>query len=156
LAAEGGFAAGCQWVIDYLINKARSFIFSTALSPATIAAARAALHILLTEPYRVERLALKAAMMQDKLKLAGVPVLKSETPILPVLIGAASKSMEFSEKLYTENLLVSAIRPPTVPVGCSRLRLTITDAHVVEDIDKASDLIIHTAMEMGLMNSVAK
>jgi len=149
LAAEGGFAAGGQLVIDYLINKARSFIFSTALSPATIAAARAALQILLTEPYRVERLALKAAMMKDKLKLAGVTVLKSETPILPVLIGEASQTVEFSEKLYTENLLVAAIRPPTVPIGSSRLRLTITDAHLVEDIDKASDLIIHTAMKMG-------
>ncbi len=156
LAAEGGFAAGSQLVIDYLINKARSFVFSTALSPATIAAARAALQILLTEPYRVERLALKAAMMKDKLKLAGVPVLKSETPILPVLIGVASQTVEFSEKLYAEKLLVSAIRPPTVPIGSSRLRLTITDAHVVEDIDKASDLIIHTTMKMGLMNSVTK
>jgi len=88
-------------------------------------------------------------MMKDKLKLAGVTVLKSETPILPVLIGEASQTVEFSEKLYTENLLVAAIRPPTVPIGSSRLRLTITDAHLVEDIDKASDLIIHTAMKMG-------
>jgi len=149
LASEGGFAVGSQLVIDYLINKARSFIFSTALAPATIATARAALQILLTEPYRVERLALKAAMMKNKLKLAGVPVLKSETPILPILIGAASQTVDFTEKLYAEKLIVSAIRPPTVPVGSSRLRLTMTDAHSAADIDKASDIIIHTAIKMG-------
>lgn len=155
LASEGGFAAGSQLVIDYLINKARSFIFSTALSPATLAAARAALQILLTEPYRVERLALKAAMLKDKLKLAGVSVLKSETPILPILIGEASQSLDFAEKLYDEKLIVSAIRPPTVPIGSSRLRLTITDAHVVEELATASDIIIYTARAMGLMNPLA-
>jgi len=156
LAAEGGFAAGSQLVIDYLTNKARSFIFSTALSPATLAAARAALQVLLTEPYRVERLALKAARIKDKLTLAGVHLLKSETPIVPIRIGAASQSMDFAEKLYAEKLIVSAIRPPTVPVGSSRLRLTITDAHLVEDIDKASDIIIHAARTMGIMNSLNK
>jgi 7-keto-8-aminopelargonate synthetase-like enzyme len=97
----------------------------------------------------VERLALKAAMMKDKLKLAGVPLLKSETPILPILIGAASQAMDFTEKLYAEKLVVSAIRPPTVPTGSSRLRLTITGAHSAADIDKASDIIIHTAIKMG-------
>lgn len=156
LASEGGFAAGSQLVIDYLINKARSFIFSTALSPATLAAASAALQILLTEPYRVEKLAVKAAIMKDELRLAGVPLLKSETPILPILIGTASQAMDFAEKLYAEKLIVSAIRPPTVPVGSSRLRLTITGAHSVADIDKASDLIIHTAIKMGLVKPFAR
>lgn len=155
LASEGGFAAGSQLVINYLINKARSFIFSTALSPATLAAASAALQILLTEPYRVERLALKAAAMKDKLRLAGVPLLKSETPIIPILIGAASQAMDFTEKLYAEKLIVSAIRPPTVPVGSSRLRLTMTGAHSAADIDKASAIIIHTAIKMGRVKPFA-
>lgn len=151
LAAEGGFVAGSHLLIHYLMNRARSFIFSTALSAATIAAARAALQVLIAEPKRVEILNTKATMLKKELLSAGLPVLASETPIIPLLIGDAAQTLAFSRTLYDARLIVSAIRPPTVPAGSSRLRLTVTAAHSSRDLAKASGIIIHAAKKAGLI-----
>jgi 8-amino-7-oxononanoate synthase len=151
LAAEGGFVAGSHLLIRYLINRARSFIFSTALSAATIAAARAALQIVMTEPSRVEMLKTKATMLKKELIAAGLPLLASDTPIIPLLISDAAQTLVFSKNLYDAGLIVSAIRPPTVPAGSSRLRLTVTAAHSSEDLAKASDIITNAAKRSRLI-----
>ena len=141
LAAEGGFVAGSELVIRYLTNKARSFIFSTALSAATIAAADKALQVLQAEPWRIGRLQEKSRLVKDKLLTAGLDLLPSETPIIPIVTGSAERTLDFSKKLESQGILVSAIRPPTVPQGQSRLRLTITDGHCAAELAAAADII---------------
>lgn len=138
LAAEGGFAAGSKLLVEYLTNKARSFIFSTALSPASIASADAALQVLQEEPWRVSQLKEKSILFKTKLLAARLEVLPSDTPILPILTGSASRTMAIAVKLKEQGLLASAIRPPTVPQGQSRLRLTVTDAHKEEELIAAA------------------
>jgi 8-amino-7-oxononanoate synthase len=130
LASEGGYVAGAQVIIDYLRNKARPFIFSTFLSPADIAAALAALKLLRTEaPLYLQRLRENTLYLRQALAAAGLPVVPGMTPIVPVIVGAADQTVELEQYLKREGILISAIRPPTVPQGSSRLRITVTAAH---------------------------
>jgi 8-amino-7-oxononanoate synthase len=150
LAAEGGFVAGTQLLIDYLMNKARSFIFSTALSPATLAAAGAALQQLREHPELVATLALRAKLLKQQLLDGGVLLTPSDTPIIPVLVGDADKAVQVAAKLYEAGLIVSAIRPPTVGLGRSRLRITVTAAHKVAELEQAGQTIIAVCRQLGI------
>ena len=130
LAAEGGYVAGKKMIIDYLRNKSRPFIFSTFLSPADMEAALAALRILKTEaPAYLRRLRENTDYVRSALTAAGLPVVTGMTPIIPVITGSASLAVKLEQRLYQEGILLSAIRPPTVAPGSSRLRITITAAH---------------------------
>ena len=130
LAAEGGYVAGKKMIIDYLRNKSRPFIFSTFLSPADMEAALAALRILKTEaPAYLRRLRENTDYVRSALTAAGLPVVPGMTPIIPVITGSASLAVKLEQRLYQEGILLSAIRPPTVAPGSSRLRITITAAH---------------------------
>lgn len=151
LASEGGYVAGSQVLIEYLINKARSFIFSTALSPGTIGAAYAAIEELETNPTLVDQLLKNAAYMRKTLIDAGLQVDGSITPILPILIGEASLAVKMAEQLKEIGLLVSAIRPPTVKPGASRLRLTVSAAHEHFDLVRAAQGIISVSKELHLL-----
>jgi len=148
LAAEGGFVAGSKVLITYLVNRARSFIFSTALSAPVIAAGAAALSVLWQEPERVSQLQRKAELVKKILLQGGVQLLPSDTPILPILSGSAERALAFSKRLEQRGLLVSAIRPPTVPVGQSRLRLTVTDAHSEADLRRAAQIVIEEQKDL--------
>ncbi|SFL46207.1 8-amino-7-oxononanoate synthase [Pelosinus propionicus] len=150
LASEGGYVAGSQVLIDYLINKARSFIFSTALSPATVGAAHGALLELQNHPELVETVLQNAQYVREALASAGVPVEGSITPILPIMVGEAARAVEMVALLKDEGLLVSAIRPPTVPSGSSRLRLTISAAHDRKELAKAVESIIAVSRRVKL------
>lgn len=143
LASEGGFVCGKQVYIDYLINKSRPFIFSTALSPSTIASANAALNLLKenSEEY-LNNLNENTRLMRKLLNDAGLNVVDGETPIIPIIIGPADLANKFSKKLEEEGILVSSIRPPSVPKGESRLRLTIIATHTKEEIEFAARKII--------------
>jgi len=123
LGSLGGFVCGSKELIDYLRNKARSFIYTTALPPANCAAAIAAIDVIENEPEIRQRLL-------DNLKIGGW-----ETPIVPIVLGSAEKTLEVSKKLFDQGIFVSAIRPPTVPKEQSRLRITITASHTKEDIE---------------------
>jgi glycine C-acetyltransferase/8-amino-7-oxononanoate synthase len=123
IGSLGGFVAGSHALIDYLRNKARSFIYTTALPPAACAAALAAIEIIESEPELVRNLRMNSRF------------LGKETPIIPILIGDADKTMEVSQKLFDRGIFVSGIRPPTVPKNESRLRLTVTANHSKEDIE---------------------
>ncbi|WP_296870204.1 pyridoxal phosphate-dependent aminotransferase family protein [uncultured Methanobrevibacter sp.] len=143
LASEGGFVCGKQVYIDYLINKSRPFIFSTALSPATIASANAALNLLKenSEEY-LNNLNSNTSLMRELLTNAGLNIVDGETPIIPILIGPADLANKISKELEKEGILVSSIRPPSVPKDMSRLRLTVIATHTKEDIEYTAKKII--------------
>ena len=143
LASEGGFVCGKQVYIDYLINKSRPFIFSTALSPATIASANAALNLLKenSEEY-LNNLNENTRLMRKLLCDAGLNIVDGETPIIPIIIGPADLANKISKELEKEGILVSAIRPPSVPKDMSRLRLTVIATHTKEEIEYTAQKII--------------
>ena len=143
LASEGGFVCGKQVYVDYLINKSRPFIFSTALSPATIASANTALNLLKENSKEyLKNLNENTQLMRKLLTDAGLNIVEGETPIIPIIIGPAELTNKLSEELKKEGILVSAIRPPSVPKGESRLRLTIIATHTKEEIECTAKKII--------------
>ena len=143
LASEGGFVCGKQVYIDYLINKSRPFIFSTALSPATIASANAALNLLKenNEEY-LNELNSNTSLMRELLTNAGLNIVDGETPIIPIIIGPADLANKISKELEKEGILVSSIRPPSVPKDMSRLRLTVIATHTKGEIEYTAKKII--------------
>jgi len=151
LAGEGGFVAAKRGLIDYLINRARSFIFSTALSPVTIAVALKALEIIRLEPEARERLLANALWFRNRLRAAGFKVMESRTPIISLVIGEAEAAMLFSKLLYERDIFVTAIRPPTVPSGTSRLRISIMATHTKADLEKALNDIEAVGQALGVL-----
>ncbi len=143
LASEGGFVCGKKVYMDYLINKSRPFIFSTALSPSTIASANTALN-LLKENHKeyLTNLNNNTKLMRELLNNGGLNIVEGQSPIIPIIVGSADLTNRFSKELEKEGILVSAIRPPSVPKGESRLRLTIIASHTKEEIEFAADKII--------------
>ena len=142
-ASEGGFVTGKQVYLDYLINKSRPFIFSTALSPATIASANTALNLLKENSKEyLKNLNDNTKLMRTLLTEAGLNVVEGETPIIPIIIGPAELANKLSDELKKEGILVSAIRPPSVPKGESRLRLTVMATHTKEEIEFTAKTII--------------
>jgi 8-amino-7-oxononanoate synthase len=134
LGSVGGYVAANSTIIDYLVNTSRSFIFSTALSPADIGAALAALQVLETDASVLGRLQENVNYMADQLISMGIDA-TNETPIFPILIGRNEDTLAVSEYLYEAGIIGTAIRPPTVPIGESRIRLTVTAAHNKKQID---------------------
>lgn len=151
LASEGGFVAGSRALIDYLANTARSFIFSTALSPVTIAVSLAALKIVKAEPQRRETLLGHAAWLRKRLADAGFAVDHHPTPIISMGLGAPDLALNFSHLLMEQGLFASAIRPPTVPAGTSRLRINLMATHVREDLEWAAACIEDTGRKLGII-----
>jgi len=149
LASEGGFIAGKRSLIDYLVNTARSFIFSTALSPATIAVSLKALDIIRTEPQRRQTLCANTAWFRAELRAAGFDVAENEAPIISIVVGEPDLAVTFSNRLMDRNIFVSAIRPPTVPEGTSRLRISIMATHTKDDLELALRCIAQVGLELG-------
>ena len=145
LGSVGGYVAANSTIIDYLVNTSRSFIFSTALSPADIGAALAALHVLETDTSVLGRLQENVNYMSDQLTSMGIDS-TNETPIFPILIGSNEDTLAVSDYLYEAGIIGTAIRPPTVPIGESRIRLTVTAAHTKEQIDYVCRSL-HNAMK---------
>jgi len=137
VASEGGYAAGSNDLIDYLKNSARSFIYSTALSPATIAVSIKALEIIEKDEERRFNLLKMSNWFQNELKIAGFNVIETKTPIIPIMIGPADKAVEFSKNLLEEGIYIPAIRPPSVPEGTSRLRISLMATHTTQDLEEA-------------------
>ncbi len=140
LGAEGGFAAASRNIIDYLVNKARSFIFSTSQAPAALAAAWEALGIIEAEPWRVARLQNNVKVFCDALRENGVPV-QSETPIIPILIGDEARAMQVAADLEEAGIMTPAIRYPTVAKGAARLRAALMADHTEEQLRGAAKAI---------------
>lgn len=143
LGAEGGFVAASREIIDFLRNRSRPFIFSTAIGPATTAAALRALALLEEAPEQyVGRLRQNTQIMRQILTDAGLPLLPGPTPILPIVMGGEEETVAYAAACRKAGLLLSAIRPPSVPKGTSRIRLTVTAAHTEEEIRQACEILI--------------
>ena len=137
VGALGGYIAGSHALIQLLINKARGFIFTTGLPPATLAAANAALDIIRSSPEVRQRLFSHAKFLQTELTHLGYTLLPSETQILPVVLGSPQQATSIAEALLTEGVFAPAIRPPAVPPDTSRLRLTVMATHTDAEIQQA-------------------
>ncbi|QEK12811.1 8-amino-7-oxononanoate synthase [Crassaminicella thermophila] len=134
IASVGGYIAGKKEVIDYFKNLSRSFIFSTGLPPASIAVSLKAIEIIEKDNKRRERLTVLSNWFKKELKLMGFNTTDTITPIIPVIIGDAKKANKLSENLLEEGIYIPAIRPPTVPKGTSRLRISLMATHTYEDL----------------------
>lgn len=139
--SAGGFVAGSALVRDLLINTARGFIFSTGLAPAAAAAALAAVQIVQNDPALGPELLARSRFLRDRLRNAGVDVPLDPSPIVPVVLGDNELTMTAAEALRDRGILVHGIRPPTVPAGTSRLRLSITLAHSFADLERLADAV---------------
>lgn len=135
LGAAGAFVAGSEALIEYLIQRARSWVFSTAPPPSIAAAARAALAIIQSEPEHRRRLLSNIARFRSGAAQLGIPLSPSMTAIQPLVLGDAARAMALSRQLFERGWWVAAIRPPTVPIGTSRLRITLSAAHTTTQID---------------------
>ena len=141
LGCFGAFVAGSRELRELLINRARPFIFTTALPPAVVASALEALSLLDKEPEWRKALWENVDFFKNGLQERGFNTLDSATPIIPIIVGEARQAVSISESLLQEGLFIQAIRPPTVPEGSSRLRVTITAAHTKEDLAWALEVL---------------
>ncbi len=131
----GAFVAGSADLVDTLVQRARTYIYTTALPPAVAAATRAALSVSITESWRRERVLALTRRFRALARSAGIPLGASETPIQPILLGSTDAAMRASAALLERGFFVVGIRPPTVPAGTSRLRLTLSAAHSDADVE---------------------
>ncbi|MBD0406348.1 glycine C-acetyltransferase [Bacillus sp. 1021] len=147
----GGYAAGSQVLIDYLRHKGRPFLFSTSHPPAVTAACIEAIDVLLEEPEHMEKLWENTAYFKDKLVQMGLTLTKSETPIVPILIGEEEKAQALSDLLLTRSVFAQSIVYPTVAQGKARIRTIITAEHTKEELDRALEVIRSAAKELQLV-----
>lgn len=133
---QGGFVAGAEALIELLIQSARTYIYSTALPSAVAVATLASLRLAQAEAWRREQLAERIEQFRSGAGRLGLELVDSTTPIQPLLLGTESRALELSAALEARGLLITAIRPPTVPAGTSRLRITLTAAHTADDIEQ--------------------
>lgn len=134
LGSIGGFVAGRRSLIEWLVNKARPYVFSTALPPAAAAASCAALDVVHTEPARRIELLQRAESLRAKLRAQGWDVGPSVSQIIPLIVGDAARTMQLAAQLRERGFLVPPIRPPSVPAGAARLRLSLSYGHMPEQI----------------------
>jgi len=151
LGGFGAYVAGSDVLREYLINRARSFIFTTALPPADMAMALEAVRMVWEEPQRRRRLHQNVVYLVDGLKSLGFQVTNQGTAIIPVIIGPEDKTMDMSTKLLEYGVFVAGIRPPTVPPGTSRLRVTVMATHAQEDLDEALEAFERAGKEVGVI-----
>ncbi len=154
LGSFGAYVAGDGPLIELLHNRARSFIYSTALPPPVLGAMPAALAIIREEPERRAYLLEQAGLFRRRLQETGFDTLDSETQIIPVLVGDNAGALEFAARLQQAGLMAVAIRPPTVPPGGARLRLSLSAAHGAADLERAAEMIIQVGREMGVDNGI--
>jgi 8-amino-7-oxononanoate synthase len=141
LGSYGAYVCCDAELAKYLINTARTLIFSTALSPPAVAAAMAALELLREQPRRVEKLQRNALVLREALAGEGLAVPEGRTQILPVIVGDAGEAVRASERALEKGIFAQAIRPPTVPAGSSRLRLTVMASHTRSELRDAARVV---------------
>ena len=132
----GAFVAGSEELIEWLIQEARTYIYTTAMPPAIACATLASLRLIEDEGWRREKLRDNVVLFRRSAQLAGLNCTRSDTAIQPLVVGAATDALAVSEALFEQGLQVVAIRPPTVPQGSARLRITLSAAHEAADIER--------------------
>ena len=148
LGSYGAFACCSRKMAEFLINRARTLIFSTALPPASVAAGLAALRLIRGQPELVERLRRNAEVMREALTSAGLLGERAPAPgvpIFPLIAGDPDQAVRHSQDALSRGVFAQAIRPPTVPQGTSRLRVTVSAAHEARDLRDAAAVLASTA-----------
>ncbi len=148
LGSFGAFVAGSDTLIETLINFARPYIYTTAMPPAVAAATRASLRLVQREPWRRAHLQSLITHFRTRAAALGLVLMDSSSPIQPLLLGDEARALAVSEQLAARGLLVIAIRPPTVPAGSSRLRITLSAAHSLADVDRLLDALADILVEV--------
>ena len=151
LGCFGAYMAGKRSLIEFLINTGRVFLYTTALPPSVCACVLASLDLLDEEPERRERLWTNVHYLREGLNQLGFDTMKSQAHIIPVLIGEPKITMEMDRRLLEDKVFVQGIRPPTVPEGKCRLRVTVMATHTREDIDFALEKFEKVGKELGLI-----
>ncbi|MED3562630.1 8-amino-7-oxononanoate synthase [Bacillus xiapuensis] len=151
VGTEGGFVAGSKVLIDFLLNHARTFIFQTAMPPAICAASYAAIEVIEESNEKRQKLFSNVKEIKTSLVEMGFVVMGDLTPIIPVIIGDATEAVIFAEKLQENGIFSPAIRPPTVPAGESRIRLTVTSDHSSDDIEYLLNGFYSIGKELNLI-----
>ena len=151
LGCYGAYVVGRKWLIDYLMNKMRSFIFTTALPPSVLGSIKAAIDIVRTEQFRRKQLMEHSHYFAYSLKKLGFQIGQSETQIIPIVIGPNEETMLFSRKLQEEGIAAIAVRPPTVPEGQARIRFTVMATHERNDLEQAIEKIAHVGRKLGVI-----
>ena len=149
LGTAGAFVAGDTDLIEFLIQQARSYIYTTALPPAIAAATLASLDVLLRESWRQSHLAALIQRFRQGAAQLDLPLLLSDTAIQPLHVGGSEHALDLSHRLREKNILVTAIRPPTVPDNTARLRITLSAAHSFEDVDILLAALEETVQPQG-------
>jgi 8-amino-7-oxononanoate synthase len=144
----GAFVAGSGDLVETLLQRARTYIYTTALPPAVAAATRASLRLLQEEPWRRSRVLDHVARFRREALRLGLPLKDSSTPIQPLLLGTEAAALAATATLLAAGIWVPAIRPPTVPAGTSRLRITFSAAHTDADVDRLLEALA-TLMPAG-------
>jgi 8-amino-7-oxononanoate synthase len=147
LGSYGAYVCCDKSMAKYLVNTARTLIFSTALAPPQVAAAMAALELLRAEPRRAERLQRNARVLREALGEHGLPAGAGDTPIVPLIVGEPDATVTASERALERGVFAQAIRPPTVPAGSSRLRLTVMASHTKSELRDAAKVIAKAVPE---------
>lgn len=151
LGSYGAYVACDQQMARYLVNSSRALIYSTAPAPPAVAGALAALSLLEEQPRRVEKLQANAALLRSELASAGFDVdLEARTPIVPLVFGDAELALKTCEKALERGVFAQAIRPPTVPVGTSRLRLAVMASHSKSELRDAARALAQAATAAGV------
>jgi len=150
LGSYGAYACGTAEMIQYLLNTARSVIFSTAPGPPAVAGALAALELLIERPHRVDRLRSNARALRRGLAEEGFPVSESEMQIVPLVVGEERATLALCQQTLEMGVFAQAIRPPTVPAGTSRLRLTAMASHTPGELRQAARTLGEAARRIGI------
>lgn len=148
----GGFVAGKKIIIEHLRQKGRPFLFSSATTPADVAACSAAVDVLASSEEPVRRLWENTRYFRKKMQDAGFDTGKSETPIIPVLLGEAGTAQEFSRRLFERDVFAMAIGFPTVPMGKARIRVMISATHSQQDLDCGVERFREVGRELQIVN----
>jgi 8-amino-7-oxononanoate synthase len=142
VGCAGAFIAGPENLIELLVQKARPYIYSTAIAPAIAVAAKKGLQLIEKESWRQESLFKLIQRFRNGAKQAGLLIQPSSSPIQPLLTGSAKQAIQLSDALLEKGFLVTAIRPPTVPANTSRLRITLSASHNESEVDQLLDALI--------------
>ncbi len=148
----GGVIAGKQEIVDYIRQKARPNLFSSALTPADTAACLAAVELLDESEDLVDKLWANTDYFKSEMEKLGFDTGRTETPIVPIIIGEVAKAKEFSARLFEEGIFAMALGFPTVPQGAARVRVMNTAAHTQEDLDKGLEIFAKVGRELGVIS----
>jgi glycine C-acetyltransferase len=147
----GGVIAGKQVVVDYIRQKARPNLFSSALTPADTAACMASVNYVEAHPELVDKLWQNAEYFKAGIERLGIDTGRTETPIVPVMLGDVKLAKEFSAKLFEYGVFAMALGFPTVPRGQARIRVMNTAAHTRDDLDEGLEVFEKVARELGVI-----